>query len=230
AMTDAGKALAEYTLMGITNTDWEDLAVGPGPSDGSFIYVADIGDNAARTGGTARTEIQVLRVAEPDISTTQALAQKTLSGVEVLRFTYPDKAHDAEALMVDPVSHDLLIATKESDGTTVIFRAPGDTPVDTPTKLEKVTSVQVGASGMDTQVSAGDASPSGDRFALRTYGNVLMWPRAATFVATFSAMPKTLPGDDGPQSEGLTFSADGTSLISSGERARTIYESKSACK
>lgn len=230
AMTVTGKSLGEYTITGATNTDWEDMAVGKGPGTGTYLYLGDIGDNAARQGsGTPRTEIQVYRVPEPDVSTTQAAAKQALAGAEVLRFTYPDKAHDAETLMVDPVTGDIIIFTKETDGNTSIFRASGSTPVDKPTVLEKVASVQIGTAGeQSAQASAGDISPAGDRFIVRTYTNVLLWPRASTLAETFAAKPKTLTTVEEPQSEGLSFTADGNAYITMGERAQTIYQA--TCK
>jgi hypothetical protein len=228
AMTYAGKALGDYTLMGITATDWEDIAVGPCAS-GDCIYIGDIGDNAARMGGTTRTQIQVLRVAEPNVSMTQAATQQMLGDVTVLRFTYPDKAHDAETLMVDPVTKDILIITKETDGNSSIFRAAANTPADTPTVLEKVGNVQIGASGQAAQASAGDISPTGDRFMVRSYTAILLWPRAATFAATFAATPKMVPSPTETQGEGLTFTSDGKAWLSAGERARAIYEGVASC-
>lgn len=228
AMTYAGKALGAYTLMGITATDWEDIALGPCAS-GDCIYVGDIGDNAARMGGTTRTQIQVLRVAEPNVSMTQAATQQMLGDVTVLRFTYPDKAHDAETLMVDPVTKDILIITKETDGNSTIFRAAATTPADTPTVLEKVGNVQIGASGQAAQASAGDISPTGDRFIVRSYTAILLWPRAATLAATFAAMPKMVPSPTETQGEGLTFTADGKAWLSAGERSRAIYEGVATC-
>ncbi|MFZ5891875.1 MAG: hypothetical protein ACOY0T_12545 [Myxococcota bacterium] len=230
AMTYAGKALGTYTLMGVTATDWEDMAVAPCAS-GNCLYIGDIGDNAARTGsGTPRTQIQVLRVAEPDVSSTQATVQQALTGVSVLRFTYPDAPHDAETLMVDPVSRDILILTKETDGNSAIFRAAAATAADTPTVLEKVGNVQVGTAGTQgAQASAGDISPTGDRFILRSYTAILLWPRGQSFAATFAASPTALPSPTEPQGEGLTFSADGKAWLSSGERARAIYQGTASC-
>ena len=229
AMTSAGAALGSYALSGAKSTDWEDLAIGPGPGGDTYLYIADIGDNAARTGGTPRSEIQVYRVKEPDISLTQAPSERTLDGVETLRFVYPDAAHDAETLAIDPVSGDLLIVSKEEDGTAVVFRAPGNTAAEMPTELEQVVEIELGMAGEDGQASAGDISPNGDRFLVRTYTKILIWPRAATHAATFSATPHSQLWDTEPQGEGVSFSADGSAWVSMGERSSAIYESKESC-
>jgi len=224
AATPAGKALAEFALAGVTETDWEDIAVGPGPGGGSYIFVADIGDNSAN-----RTQVQIVRVAEPTVSPTQALMQKSLSDAQVLRFTYPEGAQDAETLLVDPTNGDLIIITKATTGNSIVYRAPGNTAADTPTKLEKVTTIAVGATSRAGQISGGDISPTGDRFMVRTYTSVLVWPRAASLTATFAASPHTLAWSTEPQGEGASFSADGRALILTGEQARLIYQADANC-
>jgi hypothetical protein len=152
-----------------------------------------------------------------------------VSGSQVLRFTYPDGAHNAETLMVDPVTGDILIVTKETSGISGVFSAPGSTPVDTPTALMRVAMIQFQGSGTAIQAGGGDISPTGDRVLVRTYNSIRLWPRAATWMATFAATPVTLPSPTEPQSEGLTFSADGRAWLSSGEQAAAIYQANATC-
>jgi hypothetical protein len=231
AMTVAGASLGTFTLGGATATDWEDISVGPGPSAGTFVYVSDTGDNAARTGsGTPRTEIQVYRVPEPAVSATTSVGAQTLSTWQRLRFTYPDKAHDAETLMVDPVTGDMLIVTKETSGASKVFRAAGSTPADTPTVLELVTTLSIGSSGADSAlVTAGDISPSGDSVILRSYTAIWLWCRGSTWASTFGAAPTELPSASEPKGEGLTFSSDGKAWYSAGETSTTIYQASASC-
>jgi hypothetical protein len=230
-MTTAGASLGTFTLSGVTVTDWEDIAVGPGPSAGTFVYVGDIGDNAARTGGgKTRTEIQVYRVPEPEVDVGASVGAQTLSNWQRLRFTYPDGAHDAETLMVDPISGDMLIVTKETNGASKVFRAAGSVPADTPTALELVTTLSLGGSGgQGALATAGDISPGGDSIILRTYTAIWLWCRGSTWASTFSASPSELPSASEQQSEGLSFSADGKAWYSAGETSTAIYEGLSGC-
>src|SRR6476660_5572829 len=47
AIGNDGRDLGEFDLAGAAAVDWEDIAVGPGPSAGtSSLYLADIGDKA----------------------------------------------------------------------------------------------------------------------------------------------------------------------------------------
>ena len=61
AIRPDGSLASTYTIEGATNTDWEDIAVGPGPErNTSYLFVGDIGQN-----GGARDAVTVYRVAEP---------------------------------------------------------------------------------------------------------------------------------------------------------------------
>jgi hypothetical protein len=226
AIDTTGKTLGVYTLTGGKNTDWEDIAVGKGPDAGTYVYIGDYGDNSVN-----RTEIQVFRVPEPDVSPTQASATRAIADFALLRFTYPDAAHNAETLLIDPVTGDIVIVTKETSGNSSIFRAPSSTPADTPTVLEKVGNVMFQGTGTGLQASAGDFSPTGDRIIIRTYAAILLFPRApgTTLAQAFAATPKTLPSPTEQQGEGLTFAADGLSWYSAGEQSPNLYQGKATC-
>jgi hypothetical protein len=226
AIDTTGKTLGEYTLTGGKATDWEDIAVGKGPGKADFVFIGDFGDNSVN-----RTEIQIVRVPEPNVSATQAAVQQAITDFQTLRFTYPDGAHNAETLMVDPVTDDMIIVTKETSGNSSVFRAPATAAADTPMALEKIGSYQFPGSGQGVQVGGGDISPTGDRVIIRTYTAIYLWPRApgATLGPTFATMPKTLPSATEPQSEGLTFAADGLSWYSAGEQSPNLYQGKATC-
>jgi hypothetical protein len=115
AMGVDGQHLGSYTLAGIDAVDWEDMAIGPGPVEGAdYLYLADIGDNPAE-----RPDVIVYRAPEPD-----AGASDDLTGVKTLVLRYPDKPHDAEVLLVDPLDGALYIITKEiTGGPSTVFRA-----------------------------------------------------------------------------------------------------------
>src|SRR5689334_9017693 len=120
ALDGTGALRGTYSLTGATAVDWEDIAVVAGATPGSgTIYAGDIGDNAL-----ARSEIQVYRVAEPAVPTSGPAVTTALSGVETLHLTYPDGPHDAETLLVDPATGDILVITKLLFGGTVgVYRA-----------------------------------------------------------------------------------------------------------
>src|SRR3954452_24388061 len=98
-----GRDLGEYTVqtainVDATNVDWEDIAVGRGPVDGtSYLYLAHTGDNAK-----SRANVDVYRVMEPTVNPAGGPNQGIPLAADKLTFTYPDGPQDAEAFMVDP--------------------------------------------------------------------------------------------------------------------------------
>jgi hypothetical protein len=172
AIGNDGRDLGEFALSGASAVDWEDIAVGPGPSAGvSYLYVGDIGDNAK-----ARTSVQVYRAPEPLVNPAAAPgAPQTLTDVATLNLVYPDGAHDAEALLVEPAAGAVFVITKDLvGGVAQVYRAPANRPAGSTTTLTKVATVSLGAG---QGVTAADITPAGDVVALRTYFSVVLYPR-----------------------------------------------------
>ena len=129
AMNREGDHLGRYYISGASATDWEDIAIGPGPVAGeSYLYCGDIGDNSA-----VRSSIKIYRIVEPTVSSTQSPVNATLYGANSIEMIYPDGARDAETLMVDPVNRDLYIVSKR-DSLSRVYRAayPQSTSMTTP--------------------------------------------------------------------------------------------------
>ena len=146
--------MGTYTLDGATNVDWEDIAIGPGPQpDTSYLYLADIGDNAS-----AHDPVVVYRVPEP-VNAPDGTGG-TLSGVATISLRYPDDPVDAESLIVDPLSGDLFVIDKEyTSGIGKVFRAPKSQLADgADITLEQVASFTVPAE--DPEVAASSRARS----------------------------------------------------------------------
>jgi hypothetical protein len=224
-----GEALATYTLAGADALDWEDIAVGPSASrDASELYVGDIGDNAR-----ARTDVVVYRLREPKVARDAAPIVATLSSVDRLTLRYPDGPHDAETLIVDSVSGDLIIVTKDAAGSEV-FRAAGTLDANSTTTLELVGKIDFGSLKRrtpypdDTPVLArvggafatgGDISPSGDVIAIRTYSAVWLWSRSPgqSVGQALAGTPCEAPAAAEKQGEAIAFDADGRGYWTSSE-------------
>jgi hypothetical protein len=208
-----GATRATYPLAGASAVDWEDMAVGRGPTPGvSYLYLGDIGDNAA-----ARSEIVVYRVAEPTV--TGSPGAVTLGGVDALHLRYPDGARDSEALFVDPTNGAIFLIEKRLAGGPVgIYRAPAKLAGGSTTTLTKVSTLTLPA-GLANAVTAADASADGDAFAVRTYGSVLLWERAngKTAAETLAAAPCRGPIPAEIQGEAIAFDADGRGYVTVSE-------------
>jgi hypothetical protein len=225
AIDERGKNLGTFYLKGAQAIDWEDIAVGPAPGlPGSFIYVADIGDNQHR-----RKSVVIYRVPEPEISAVQAVGRVDLPGVVALRLQYPDgAAHNAEALLIDPQTADLIIVTKVRNGPAKIFRHPA--PHD-PTEiaiLEEVGSIKLSRTMLpgSAMVTAGDISVHQNQILLRTYSQIFLWQRSPgqSIVEAISRPPCIVPQSPEPQGEAIAWRLDETGYITISEDAhQPIY-------
>lgn len=150
-------------------TDTEDLAAGPGPDGSSWLWLADIGDNQS-----ARTGIAVLGLPEPQ----DELSGQTLEVAATrLALRYPDEPQDAETLLFDPRSNELLVLTKDPGGQTRIYAASAH--AEAAQELELRGSVAFGQGDLsgDPELTGGDISADGGTVLLRTPSNVFAWSR-----------------------------------------------------
>jgi hypothetical protein len=206
--------VAAYDLVGATNVDWEDIAVGPGPILGeSYLYVADIGGNIAEPAKV------VYRVPEPAIDNEAGVGPHPLVGAVGLSFTYPDGDRDAESLMADPVTGDLMIVSKEfGPSGAYLLPAPHAVGPVALTRIATLDFTKAPLSGILT--TGGDISPSGNEILVRTYGGGFIWRRApgATLGSALASPPCPVPMALERQGEAVGFAPDGQSYFSATER------------
>ena len=187
-------------LLGIL--DCEDIAYGPGPDNGkNYIYLGDIGDNSS-----LRPYISVYRIPEPD------KAGKVKVSRELVHLKYPNRPQDAEAMMVDPISKELIIVSKRQDtvgiySTSLSFK-DGDT-----VKLQKRGSLYLPVRLVPSSkyVVSGDISADGKQILLKTYQNVYYWQRQGNepINQTLLRKPIELPYVRERQGEAIGFTPDG---------------------
>lgn len=223
AIQTTGDLLATFVLTGAPGQDWEDIAIAS-YGGGYAVFIGDIGDNAARTGvGTPRTMIYVVRLMEPSVVPGQAPTMSNLSSWEKLPMTYPNHAHDAESLFVDPLSGDMYIVTKEANGQSILFRNPAPHVADVPVVLEPVGNLTFGSATLPGNVEANSAdfSPAGDSFIIRTYSHIFLWerPSGTSMSAALLATPHSLPRSSEPQGEAVGFAHDGLGYFTISEGA-----------
>lgn len=113
----AGRDLGAVRVAGAGALDWEDVAAGPCfVAPGRCFYVGDIGDNRAR-----RPYVVIYRVPEPEPPRGPSDTLGSTAMLDSIVIRYPDRPHDAEALVVTRAG-DLLIVTKDLVGPAVLFR------------------------------------------------------------------------------------------------------------
>ena len=214
AVKTSGKMAAQLKLP-FEVEDVEDIAIGPGPdADKDYLYVGDIGDNDRK-----RREIRVVRFLEPSLSD----GVSTAEGAQLFQLTYPDGAHDAEALMVDQRAGDLLIATKEEGRSRIYGVSIQQLELEKSAKLHLIISTDV------SFVSAGDVSRDGSMIVLRRENQGWLWQRSReeSLAAVLAEEPKTIPvrgKKQGENGEAIAFEPEnaGYYTVSEGKDER-IY-------
>jgi hypothetical protein len=198
--TGADKGTLSLTSVG--NRDWEDIAVGPGPVAGkSYIYVGDIGDNDSKYGS-----VFIYRFPEPDLTGATLPLVTNITTVDIIELKYPDGPRNAETLMVDPLTRDIYIASKESNISKIyVARYPQSTA--------SVTTMTPVVQLFFNKATGGDISPDGSEILLRSNQLIWYWKLTAglNITAGLATQPQVAPYfNNEPQGEGVGFAADGS--------------------
>ncbi len=197
----AGNDLGRVIVDGCSPRDWEDIAVGPGPdATKSYVYMADIGDNNA-----SYKTVTIYRFIEPDLSGVNAGSQIHVATFDKIQVSYARGAANAETLLIDPLTRDLLIATKESTKSYLYV-------IPYPQSTTSTTKVYASARlGFDF-LTSGNISADGTEILLRNKSQIWYWKRVVSESITTTLLHKPL---DAPyaanehQGEGVCFAADG---------------------
>jgi hypothetical protein len=193
-----GASKGKVRLEGVKVTDWEAISVGPCGSS-SCVFIGDIGDNQA-----ARKSITVHRLPEP-LPTDQSAAPR-----DTFHATFPDGAHDAEAMFVSAAG-EIFIVTKGETGPVGIYRFGSSPKSGGTTVLQKVATLQSGQVARDQWVTGGGASPDGRWVALRTHGAAYFYDAERLMRGDVKSPLKfDATALKEPQGEGLALGADGS--------------------
>jgi len=201
-LTDGSGADKGTLTLPVSNRDWEDIAVGPGPVTGvSYVYVADIGDN-----NTHYSSVFVYRFPEPDLTGKTSPYIANIPAVEAIELKYPSGPRNAETLMVDPLTKDIYIASKSSNMSQIfVARYPQST-----TSITVMTPV---VQLYFDKATGGDISPDGTEILLRSKQLIWYWklPAGMSVSAGLLTKPQVAPYfNNEPQGEGIGFAADGS--------------------
>jgi hypothetical protein len=140
--------------------------------------------------------VSVYRVAEP-----AQLRDATVAAARY-RLRYADGSHNAEALLVDPRSYRLYVATKEEAGGG-LYRAPSPLRTDQLNILHRVASVP-------PVITDGAFAPNGRLFVLRDYQGAHVYRAPGRRIGSFE-LPLQFQG------ESITVTADGRSVLAGSE-------------
>jgi hypothetical protein len=207
AIGQDGVTRATIRIDGASALDWEDIALGPGPAGGAsgdWVYVADTGDNKL-----ARPSVAIYRFAEPNV----AAAGGGEVGVRAERIDvrYPDgKSHDVEAMLVDPVSGDVVLVAKEPKLSVArVFRL-----TQAQLATGRAVAELVGEVATGPRVVGGDVRADGGEIVLRTYTGMWRFPRRAG-EPLHAALMRAAGRIDAPDlSEAIAYLPGGHSIVS----------------
>ncbi|MEM1350601.1 MAG: hypothetical protein AAGI01_18715 [Myxococcota bacterium] len=171
ALSTTGSEIARIRVDIDEVFDAEDLATGPcSQTDSSpCIYFADMGDNRHR-----REHIIVYRIREP----ARLMREERVGVAERWIVTFPQGAHDAETLLVDPRDARVFIVQKARHGDTGVFELVREDHGSTerPAHLKRIATLNFeGYARGGRLVTGGALSPGGQCVALRTYTHVHTW-------------------------------------------------------
>ncbi|MGH3378966.1 MAG: hypothetical protein ACRDP6_29980 [Actinoallomurus sp.] len=155
------------------------------------IYIGDIGDNL----DGAWPYVTVYRIPEPARLRTQTLR------ATAYRIKYADGARNAETMMIDPRTGRLYIASK----------AFGDSLYEGPKKLRTSGfNIMHKVAGAPFYATDGAFAPDGRTFVIRGYWDAEIYKAPGKKIADVQVPSQK-------QGEGITFTADGRSLLLSSE-------------
>ena len=224
AMRADGTRLASLRILGVHNTDWEDLD--SFDLDGKhYLMIADTGDN-----GGIRKTLMLHFIEEPADVRDGAAVTPAWS----IEFRWPDGARDCEATAVDVAGGQVLLISKKRVPPEVFslpLRPAAGAGVLVATPVARLPGIAQ-PSTQDlrqnpvygryrSQVSGADLSPNGRVLAVLNYHSIHLYVRApgqAWAQALDRAVPDELALPWLPQAEGIAFSLDGKSLLIGSEQ------------
>jgi hypothetical protein len=209
AIDRRGQLLAELRLKGVPLLmDAEDIAIGPGPGGGDFVYLGDTGNNFASFGlGIPRRKAVLYRVAEPNVPFTARGQRIELEDAFRIVLTFPDGARDVEAFFIEPTSGDLFMLSKQADGRSQLLTASAAVLAAGGAELRLLGELRLGQSSVPGSAMATSASIShdGSLILVRTYATVLLFRRAAAepIASALSRAPELLSAPHEAQGEAI---------------------------
>ncbi|MDX3854654.1 WD40 repeat domain-containing protein [Streptomyces sp. AK02-01A] len=182
-----GETVATITLRGIGDPrDVEAISIGP---DGD-VYVGDIGDNL----GGSWDHVWIYRFPEP-----KRLKDATVNATQ-FTVRYADGPRDAEAMMVDPTTGRVYIASKNENGGG-LYEGPARLSSSGTNTFRRI--------GEVPWVTDGAFSPDGRELLLRSYFSARAYVWKNGRIGADHSVRAPFQG----QAESVTYTADGKALM-----------------
>ena len=209
AVSRTGADLGVFQVENAKNEDWEDMDSGPCPA-GNCLYIGDIGDNERE-----RLAYTLYRMVEPTVIQP---GEQTIRA-ERLVFTYPDGAHNAEVLLVHPITGEVTIVTKVAKGPAQVFALP--LPLVTGKTLMARPVGEAAPPKGANEFTGGSIHPEGTALLMRTNSSLFYYPMQPeqTAAEALAGEPCALPVADEKNGEAVAWLAGGAEIVTLGEGA-----------
>ncbi len=248
AMDSTGRDLGFVRVANAVNEDWEAIAGGP-CGDGRCLYIGDVGDNLELRRSRVIYRVREPWAAAgpaPDDSTVASgdslhatvttdspqaphaahAAGPRASGsvtAEVLRFTYEDRPHDVEAMVVSDDGAVHLI-TKGRRGGVLVFRIAPEAWSSGLGVAVRTDSLRITTPTGRDRITDAALAPDG-RLAVRSYRTLYIFRMDLGSGKLASPSPELacdLGSAGEPQGEGITWLSSGAWLLTSEQRGAPI--------
>ena len=214
----SGRDFGALLVSGARALDWEDMALGPCPTNRlqraqrDCVFIGDVGDNVE-----SRPLVTVYAFPEPDPPTSPADTMRTTGAPAVLRLRYPNGSHDVEAIYVAPRDGALFLISKGRAGAIHLYRVDraswaGDTVV-TATHVQELPIRPDGADGH--WITGASIRPDGRLVAARTELAIYFFTPGVGGRLVPTAWPVCPVRGDEYQGEAVDFLDDSTLVVTS---------------
>ena len=164
-----GEDLGRLILEGARARDWEDVTLGPCPTDGSdCLYIADTGDN-----NHGHSEARIYVVREPS-----AVPIDGTSSAEAwhININYPDRPFNIEAIAASPEGDIWMISKGLADSAIFVFRVTKSELAHGTIHLKPLVRLDFDPAPALGQLVTGAAiSPDGKTLVARTYTQIFFY-------------------------------------------------------
>jgi len=214
-----GETRGVWRIPNAENQDWEDIAESKDRDGSCIIYIGEIGDSKSRR----PDEHIVYRVREPAVTTgalniheAEALSTEP---AQTLTFRYPDRNHNAETLMVNPLTGDIYVLTKVIEGPSGIYKLAPTFDTGALVTARKIGELSV-PSVPNGLLTGGDVAPDAHHVVICDYAGAyeLTLPTDEhNFDAIWKQQPQRIDLGKLEQGEAVCYSPDGTSILATSE-------------
>ena len=203
-----GDFIKSVPVINAINRDWEDMTLAKDISSGkNLLYLADIGDN-----NQEQLTYNVYRFEEPAAGDTE------ITNAEKITFRYQDGSHDAEAILVDELTNDIYIITKQ-DAKSGIYK------IAYPQSTIGINVANLVGSLDYNGVTSAAFSPGDSEIIVKTYTHLYHYKKNGNELLTeaLNRKPNSIPYEMEPQGEALCFKNDNKGFFTLSERGLVPY-------